>query len=202
MQLLMATLVAVNLQLVVRVYDSAGVASADVERARASVGAILASVGIDPIWRPCHVSTCTGPVKPHEVVLRLVRSGPASTKDSLGFSLVDVAQQAGSLGTIYVDRVHALAAQAGVDEGVLLGRAIAHEIGHMLIGTSGHARVGLMRAVWVSRELQRGRPSDWVFSREEGAELRQHLEARTWPAMLMARAFDVAQDLGPEFCDR
>jgi hypothetical protein len=201
MQLLMAALLSVNLQLVVRVYDTVGVRPADVDRARASVGAILASVGIDPIWRPCHASTCTGPVKPHEVVLRLVRSGPESAKGSLGFSLIDVPHHAGSLGTIYIDRVQALATESAVDEGELLGRAIAHEIGHMLIGTSGHAASGLMRAVWFSGELRRGRPSDWVFSRREGAELRQHLEERTWPPMLMARANDVGQDPGSELCD-
>jgi len=200
MQLVMAALVVVNLQLVVRVYDSVGVPPADVERARASVGAILASVGIDPIWRPCHVSTCTGPVKPHEVVLRFVKSSPGSARDSLGSSLIDVSQHAGSLGTIYADRVRALATQAGVDEGELLGRAIAHEIGHMLIGTSEHSRVGLMRAVWVTNELRRGQASDWVFSGREGAELRQRLEART-PPTLMARATGGLQDLGPDFCE-
>jgi hypothetical protein len=201
MQLLMAALVVVNLQLVVRVYDSAGVPPADVERARASVGAILASVGIDPIWRPCHASTCTGPVKPHEVVLRLVRSTRGSARESLGSSLIDVSQHAGSLGTIYADRVRALAAQAGVDEGELLGRAIAHEIGHMLIGTSEHSRVGLMRAVWVTNELRRGQPSDWVFSGREGAELRQRLEART-PPTLMARANGGWLEFEPDVCDR
>jgi hypothetical protein len=188
MQLLIAALAVVNLQLVVRVYDSAGVAPSDVERARASVGAILASVGIDPIWRPCHASTCSGPVKPHEVVLRFVRSSRSSARNSLGFSLVDVSQRAGSLGTIYTDRVRALATQAGVEEGELLGRAMAHEIGHMLIGTSEHSRFGLMRAVWVTNELRRDQPSDWVFSGREGAELRQRLEARTAPTQ-MARAF-------------
>jgi hypothetical protein len=201
MQLLMAALVVVNLQLVVRVYDSVGVPPADVERARASVGAILANVGIDPIWRPCHASTCTGPIKPHEVVLRVVRSSPGSAKDSLGSSLIDVSQHAGSLGTIYADRVRALATQAGVDEGELLGRAIAHEIGHMLIGTSEHSRVGLMRAVWVTSELRRARRSDWMFSGREGAELRQRLEARTLPT-LMARATGGGLEFEPEICDR
>ena len=78
MQLLMAALVVVNLQLVVRVYDSVGVPPADVERARASVGAILASVGIEPIWRPCHASDLhrTGRSRTR-VVLRLVSSEPA-----------------------------------------------------------------------------------------------------------------------------
>ena len=66
-----------------------------------------------------------------------------------------------------------------MDDGELLGRAMAHEIGHMLIGTSAHARFGLMRAVWASGELRRGMPLDWVFSAKEGAELRRRLDART-----------------------
>jgi len=185
----MTALVVVNLQLVVRVYDSVGVPPADVERARSSVGAILASVGIDPIWRPCHASTCTGPVKPHEVVLRLVDSGPRSAEGSLGFSVIDVSQHAGSLGTIYIDRVHALATQARVDDGELLGRAIGHEIGHMLIGTSGHAPSGLMRAVWASSELRRGQASDWQFSGTEAVELRRALAARIAPSPVETAGF-------------
>lgn len=179
MTFLMTALVVVNLQLVVRIYDSAGVSPAGLDHARASAGAILASVGIEPIWRPCHVSTCTGPVKPHEIAIRVVRSGPQSDKDSLGFSLIDVPKHAGSLGTLYEDRVRDLAAQAGVDDGELLGRAMAHEIGHMLIGVPTHSRFGLMRAVWATGELRRGLPSDWMFSKEEGSELRRRLLART-----------------------
>jgi hypothetical protein len=182
MNILITALVVAHLQLVVRVYDSVGVSPADLDHARASVGAILASVGIESIWRPCHVSSCAGPVKPHEVALRVVRSTPGSAKDSLGFSVIDVSPGAGSLGTIYEDRVRALAAQAGVDEGELLGRAMAHEIGHMLIGTTDHSNLGLMRPVWLSSELRRGLPFDWAFSRREGARLRGRLAARTNPA--------------------
>jgi hypothetical protein len=178
MTILMTALVVAHLQLVVRIYDSVGVSPAELDRARASAGAILTSVGIEPIWRPCHVETCTGPVKPHEIAIRIVRSGPASEKDSLGFSVIDVPRRAGSLGTIYQDRVEDLAAQAGVDLGELLGRAVVHEIGHMLIGTPAHARFGLMRAVWASGELRRDLSLDWVFSRSEGSELRRRLMTR------------------------
>jgi hypothetical protein len=182
MTFLMTALVIVNLQIVVRTYDSVGVAPADMDRARASVGAILASIGIEPIWPPCHETICTGPVKPHEVMVRIVRSGPQSVEGSLGYSVVDVSRHTGSLATIYDDRVHALAEQAGVDPGLLLGRVMAHEIGHILLGTSSHARSGLMRAVWASGELRRDLKSDWVFSGREAADLRRRLVARTGPA--------------------
>jgi len=179
MTFLMTAFVVAQLQLGVRIYDSVGVSPAELDRARASAAAILTSAGIEPIWRPCHVDACIGPVKPHEIAIRIVRSSPASEKDSLGFSVIDVPRRRGSLGTIYEDRVRDLASQAGVEIGDLLGRAMVHEIGHMLIGTPGHSRFGLMRAVWASSELRRGLPFDWVFSRSEASELRRRLMART-----------------------
>jgi hypothetical protein len=190
---LIAAMLTVNLQLPVRLYDSVGVPPADLARARISVGAILASAGIEPIWRPCHVLPCIGPVKPHEVVLRLVKSGPASAKESLGFSVIDISHRSGSVATIYLDRVDALAMESAADPGELLGRAIAHEIGHLLIGSTNHPRVGLMRAVWASGELRRRLPSDWVFSDREAAELRRHLVARMQPSaadVFAASTFD------------
>ena len=54
-----------------------------------------------------------------------------------------------------VDRIDALARQAGVDPGMLLGRAVAHEIGHLILGTTKHAKSGLMRATWKTDELRR-----------------------------------------------
>ena len=179
MTFMMAALVVANLQVVVRTYDSVGVPPGEMDRARAGVGAILASTGIKPIWRPCHQTGCIGPVKPHEVIVRIVASVPQSARDSLGFSVVDASQHAGSLATVYEDRVRALAAGVEVDSGVLLGRVMAHEIGHMLLGTTSHPRVGLMRALWITRELRRDLPSDWTFSGKEAAELRRRLIART-----------------------
>ena len=54
----------------------------------------------------------------------------------------------GVLATIYFDRVMWLAHEAGTDSRVLLGRAIAHELGHLLLATTTHGPVGLMRAHW------------------------------------------------------
>ena len=43
--------------------------------------------------------------------------------------------------------VGAVAAQAEADPSLVLGRAIAHELGHLLIGTTRHSTHGLMRAL-------------------------------------------------------
>ena len=47
---------------------------------------------------------------------------------------------------------------------------IAHEIGHLLLGTTRHARYGVMRALWLTTELRRDQPLDWMFSGREGAK--------------------------------
>ena len=48
-----------------------------------------------------------------------------------------------------------------------------------MLGTTNHAKFGLMRAAWKTDELRREMPLDWVFSAEQGAELRRRLIART-----------------------
>jgi hypothetical protein len=179
MSLILTAVLIVKLPLVVRLYDSAGVPPRVFERARQSAGVPLAAIGIEPIWRPCHVTGCVSKPKPHEIEIRLIKATAMSEPRSLGFAAVDVVEHAGTLGTVYVDRVDALAVQAGVDRGEALGHAIAHEAGHLILGSVDHSPHGLMRATWTLDELRRTLPLDWRFSRAQGDEMRRRLRARS-----------------------
>ena len=170
------------LPLVVRVYDAAGVPSDTLERAHVTVTQTLHVVSIEPVWRPCRGNTCADPPKQDELIVRIVKSEERGSQDLLGSAMVDVDEQAGTLATIYMDRVEWLARQARVDSGRLLGRAIAHEIGHLLLGTASHARAGLMRACWLTGELQRDWPPDWMLSGWEGSRMRWRLLVRGRPS--------------------
>ena len=90
----------------------------------------------------------------------------------LGDSMVDVAAGSGTLATIYVEQVETMARDAGVSDDAVMGRAIAHELGHLLLGTTAHSKRGLMRPVWRAAELARNRPSDWAIAVEDGARMR------------------------------
>ena len=116
MSLLLAALLVARLPLVVHVYDTTGLSASELEIASADAGRMLTAIGIEPIWRPCHASGCIGRPKPRDLAVRIVKSGPWSQRDSLGFSTIDARQQAGTLATIYADRVEALAAEAGVEK--------------------------------------------------------------------------------------
>jgi hypothetical protein len=86
------------------------------------------------------------------------------------------------LATVDPELVLRIARGSAVDFATLLGRAIAHEIGHLLLGHSRHSRVGLMRAIWSQDEIRGIRPTNWQFSAAEAAEMRHGLAARAGSA--------------------
>ena len=99
----------------------------------------------------------------------------------LGYALVDARTRSGALATIYVERVEWLSSAARVDPRPLLGRAIAHEVGHLLLGTNGHTDAGLMRPVWSCDALRRNDSSDWVFAQSDSQAMRQAVRLRAVP---------------------
>ena len=91
----------------------------------------------------------------------------------LGFAVVDPDARAGEMATVFHDQVDAVARRTGVARSELLGRALAHEVGHLLLGVRGHSRNGIMRAVWTDEELTRDRPDDWVFAPPDSQRLQR-----------------------------
>jgi hypothetical protein len=180
---------ALALYVVVRVYDMHGVAPDLVATARTTAEHVLTTAGVAVRWAEC---PCGKPAGPVELMVRLADSTTESEPASLGFSYVDTDRKLGTLATVFPDRVHALAAAARVDEGELLGRAMAHEIGHLIIGTRDHASAGVMRGRWTSIELAKNRPVDWEFSRGDGIDFRRALVMRIQharkPAVVLAGA--------------
>jgi hypothetical protein len=165
------------ISLVVRIYDAYDVPEDHLARARTTVeGIMMKGAGVAVTWPAC---PCLSRVSASELVVRIAAASPANPPAALGISLVDVASRAGTLATVFADRVYAMAATAGVDAGELLGRVIAHEIAHLLIGTRDHSARGLMRGGWKASELAEHRPSDWLLSRAEGHEIRRAIWRRS-----------------------
>ena len=139
-------------------------------------------------WNPCDA-----PLGPRELVLRIVRSVPIDGHRSdlpLGNALINSDVGTGVLATVYIDRVEWVAERTGVHRDTLLGRAIAHELGHLLMATSIHHTRGLMRGVWTPSEIRRRQERDWVFGPGEIAAIkaRAFTRSRIYETSLRAAA--------------
>ena len=166
-------------RLCVRMYDAARIPSEDRADGMKHAGDILSGADLSVDWLDCSPDRfdingiCGTPPAPGEMVVRLVRLPGATGSRTLGEAFVDTTGRRGVLATVYVDRIEALAALASVDVVGLIGRVIAHEIGHLLLGTNTHTETGLMREVWSVKDLARNRSEDWVFSRSDINRLRR-----------------------------
>jgi hypothetical protein len=166
--------------LTVRVYDNADVPKGALRAAFETAGKALQPADVHVTWLSCTVSSggrCTEPLRRGELLVRLVRSAKGATVDdeSLGTALVDPATGRGVLATVYVDRVERLVRGSHGDLGTLLGRAMAHEIGHLLMGRASHAARGLMRPRWTRAEVTRNVQADWRFDAPDLRAIRARL---------------------------
>jgi len=171
--------------LILIVHDTVGLTRPEMADARTTVNAILEQASLQAEWHVCPAPNvaadagdplCTVVRPDGALVIRIVGATRAVPSATLGTARVD--GTIGYLATVFGDRVRALAAQARFDTGVLLGRAIAHEIGHLLIGNPAHARDGLMRGRWTVDQLQRDLAADWTWTRQEIAGIARGVEAR------------------------
>ncbi len=176
---------------VARTFNYAGVLDGDLRKAQARAEDILREAGIEVAWLDCWLvdrepagasPRCREPLGATDLMLRIGSAKPdnATHYVSMGFSLVNAVDgRAPYLATVYADLVNNVARGAGVDAGELLGRTMAHEIGHLLLATNQHAATGLMRAAWSRSELRHHDAADWQFLSGEADTMRTAIATRT-----------------------
>ena len=166
--------------LTVRLYNTSGIPSAQLAAARDAADRILRDTGINVTFRLCGAraggtDSCDEPLKRSEVVVRIVGAPPFNTTlhpDAYGVTYIVKETNHGWLATVFSDRIRAAAERVGVDAGLVLGRVMAHEIGHLLLGIDYHGADGVMRADWPDDMLNR-RAEDWRFSMIEAEQMQR-----------------------------
>jgi hypothetical protein len=168
----------------VRLYNYAALPAGHLASARQEAERIFRSAGISIEWIECRVpgaadgADCTEPLVPgRDLMLRLVDRAPVQGQRivALGESMLDREERWGVLMTVDLFPVRSVAGRSSTPMPTLLGRAVAHEIGHLLLGSAEHPRIGLMRALWSHDELRGLKPASWGFSGREASRMRQTL---------------------------
>ena len=165
-----------TLTVVLHVTDFAGTDPGDFARARTEAQRIFDDTAIRLVWvdiangpraRACEgLSLFVSFLSPYLIQQR--------TRQGMGESVLGSASPSTGYAFIYSERVRELAPRRRIDEGVLLGRVIAHEVGHLLLGGHDHSRTGLMT---VGMETD---PTGLqaLFSAKERRAIRARLESK------------------------
>ena len=187
-----------DLTISVRVYNYAKVSRRVLDGAEREAGRVLSAAGIDTRWVDCLApqdqaqsgpesaepakeanSDCGTPERGATVGLRIIN---ASTGRSKNFSDEMFGFATGSdLATVFYQRVEDLAWGAdkdGNETHLILGDVIAHEFGHLLLGTNSHSPAGIMCANWDREYLLLALRGHGLFSPEQSALIRAAVRHR------------------------
>lgn len=162
----------------VSVFNSSPISPYTIERAESEAGRILLYVGVEVIWLNCPQDTlreaslgrCTEASFPLHLHLRIVRVSRGLNASTVGISFSAEDGQ-GCYADLFYQPIQQLKEETHVSASVILGHAMAHELGHLLLGTNSHSPSGLMRAHWTREDLTNASKGNLQFSREQSLRI-------------------------------
>jgi len=178
---------AVAADLQVMYFNTDGTEHRTMAAAANTVAEILRGLGISLSWNesPAEAELLVSYVQPEKgakgreqkcralrsIHLRILRAGPPGvSKFILGYS--NPLAPEGINVTIFGDAVESASIRYQASMSVILGHAIAHEIGHVLLRSGTHSAGGLMSASWTSREYFWMKSRLLRFSRKDAESIR------------------------------
>ena len=179
------TSAAQELTITVRVYNYSQTPSAVQAEAEREAGRILTDAGLKIVWVHCPIgpismpqNPCPEPIEAADIRLPIL-SVPARNvlQDTVfGFAI------APALATVYAESAFRFAKD---DEGkyeapTILGCAIAHEIGHLLLGSNKHSVSGVMCARWEHKHVRQTLMGALLFSPGEAQRMQAEVRRRVW----------------------
>src|SRR5262249_17833758 len=103
---------------------------------------------------------------------------------TLGLAVPCQASESGCIAYVFYHRADELAANCRTEGRCLsspqiLGHAMAHEIGHLILGLNSHASSGLMRANWWAGDLRLPLRQGLFFTSDQAERIRREVYRRS-----------------------
>jgi hypothetical protein len=137
--------------LTVVVHNTAEVPDADLTRAKAGVDRLLATAGVTIVWAE---SGDSAGFTIQVVIRRQPGGGPGAKSPSALGTTIGEDHSRGGVSFVFYGRVLTFAHAHKRPVGAVLGLAIAHELGHVLLPAPAHTPSGLMKAEWNDDDIR------------------------------------------------
>jgi hypothetical protein len=162
-------------QITVLVNDSASVEPSVLRKAEREAGRLFEAAGIEIRWVNCaETDECQRILGPKEFVLHIVHAGNTSSDFVFGEAFLGEDGR-GQYSDVFFDRLKQ--AQGDVNLALLLGAVSAHELGHLLLGSNSHSRIGIMEPRWKPEGLRNLGMGRLLFTPEQARSMRNRISA-------------------------
>lgn len=177
-------------QIGIRLYNFAEVSPGVLAAARGKASAVFGRLGIRTEWWDCPLSprellttpACAAASGPANLVVKIVPNEMAkqfySSRHSLGFAVLSDRGRPTSDAWVFYDRVVEQARAGSAFVPSVLGYAMAHEIGHLLLGKGNHTSSGIMKGAWGLRELRMAETGELRFTKKQEKRVREQVRRR------------------------
>jgi hypothetical protein len=174
----------IGFTITIHVYNYAAVSEKTLARAKEETGRIFGCAGLTALWldQPVEDGDLGRPGGPtaswdgtHFVLRLLTQSREGLAKYAVGEAL------SFRIANIFMNRVTEHLRIGALSAGPVLGHAIAHEIGHHLLGDNSHGLRGIMVGNWSKQHLRHMSKGDLLFTHEEAARMQAEVKHRNRP---------------------
>ncbi len=171
----------------VLVYNYAGVPAKELTGAQKVATKIFREAGIEVAWETCagpgaEEQACQGPFDSTVLFLRLLprkmAERVAANSQQFGYAQLAKTGAPGIHAYVFHFRLEELAGRNLIFQSDLLGQVMAHEIGHLLLGTNSHSRRGIMQSFWGGQQLKQANLKNLYFSSKQSARVRAKVARR------------------------
>ena len=157
------------------VHQPETVPATELARAETIAGGILRRAGIRAVWRNAGPGDLTA--APDEIPLHMLPIHPRTlAAEANGYAIL---MGAHSYAGVSYPAVLRAARSLGSDQSVVLAAVMAHELGHILLGTSTHATNGVMVMRFGPHEIQAAARGELQFLRVEAQRMCAEIVRRT-----------------------
>jgi len=162
--------------LIVRVRDQAQLPDRTLREALMIAGGVYRRAGVTVEWRLQPGDAVDEGGVAIAIVGAAAQARFRASDDSMGVARGEDGARA-IVAYVFYDRVREFGQRGRVDAWIVLGCAIAHELGHLLLPVNSHAPDGIMRADWDPKMLSRT-GGFLSFAPDQGRLLRLRVASR------------------------